>query len=261
MININNITLCIVFDNYAFKSALLQQTPQTHLMTLWGFSCYIETSETTLLFDTGSNGRVLLENIKYLNKDINKINTLFLSHHHWDHIGGLDSVIELNPDIDIIAPSSLSKLYIKDLQSMVNKVSVIDKNSVSVCDSMYSTGIMGEDIEEHSLIIDTSEGLIVITGCAHSGIVEIAQQSQQLFKKKILLLMGGFHLMDAEDEHINQVISQLKKMDITYVFPTHCTGDRAKELFKKAYRSYYIEGGLGRIIQGDTDFTDHSKQG
>ena len=255
MININNIKLCIVFDNYSF-----QQKSKTHLMTLWGFSCYIETPETTLLFDTGSNGRVLLENMKHLNKDINKIKTLFLSHHHWDHIGGLDSIIELNPDLDIIAPSSLSKLYIKDLQSMVKDVQVIDQKSVPICDSMYSTGIMGDDVEEQSLIIDTSEGLIIITGCAHSGIVEIAQQSQTLFKKKILLLMGGFHLMDAEDEQINQVISQLKKMDITYVFPTHCTGDRAKELFKHAYHSYYIEGGLGRVIQGDRDLTDQSKK-
>ncbi len=264
MIDINHIKLCIVFDNYSFQEKPFQEkpfqaNPKIHLITLWGFSCYIETPEISLLFDTGSNGRVLLNNMKYLNKDIKKIRTLFLSHHHWDHIGGLDSVIELNPNIDIIAPSSLSKLYIKDLQSMVKNVQVISKNSQAISDSMYSTGIMGDDVEEQSLIIDTNEGLIIITACAHSGIVEIAQQSQTLFKKKILLLMGGFHLMDAKDETIKQVIHSLKQMDITYVFPTHCTGDRAKELFKNAYHSYCIDGGLGRMIYGNIDLAYNIK--
>ncbi len=246
MINNNNITMTIVFDNYPFHN---------DLKTLWGFSCYIELPQMTILFDTGSNGRVLLDNMKKLNKDISKIDKLFISHHHWDHIGGLDSVIELNPDIDIIVPSSISKLMVKDLKSMVNNVivvddKVIDDNSLSICDSVYTTGIMGDedDVQEHSLIIDTNEGLIIITGCAHSGILEIVKQSQNLLNKNIKLVLGGFHLMHEDDAQIYHVIDELKKMNIDYLCPTHCTGDRAKELFQTEFESSYIETGLGYVL-------------
>ena len=240
MIRNSDITITIVFDNYPF---------QDDLKTLWGFACYIEIPGKTVLFDTGSNGRVLLENMQKLKKDIKKIDALFLSHHHWDHIGGLDSVIELNPKIDIIAPSSLSKLLIKDLRSMVNNVSVISENGSAVFDDIYTTGMMGDEVQEQSLIIDSDKGLIVITGCAHSGIVEIAKRAQAMLVKKIALLVGGFHLMREDEARINRVINELKKMDIDYLCPTHCSGDRAKELFRSLFEEKYIEGGLGRVIK------------
>lgn len=242
MINNNDITITNVFDNYPLHN---------ELKTLWGFSCYIELPQLTLLFDTGSNGRVLLDNLRKLNKDVQKIDNIFISHHHWDHIGGLDSIIELNPDIDIIVPSSISKLMVKDLKSMVNNVIVVDENGYAIFDSVYTSGIMGDEneVQEHSLIIDTNEGLIVITGCAHSGIVEIVQKSQKLLNKNIKLVVGGFHLMHEDDSQIYQVIDELKKINIDFLCPTHCTGDRAKEIFQIEFESSYIETGLGHVLK------------
>ena len=239
MIKNSDITMTIVFDNYPF---------QDDLKTLWGFSCYIETPQKTILFDTGSNGRVLLENMQKLKKDVQKIDALFLSHHHWDHTGGLDSVIELNSGIDIIAPSSLSKLWIKDLKSMVNRVTVVAENGFAFFDDIYTTGMMGDEVTEQSLIIDSDEGLIVITGCAHSGIVEIAKRAQLMLDKKIALLMGGFHLMHEDEAKINRVISELKEMDIDYICPTHCTGDKAIDKFRHTFTNRFIAGGAGKII-------------
>jgi len=239
MISIENIKITIVFDNRPFRN---------DLKTLWGFSCYIETPERTILFDTGSNGRVLLENMQKLNLDVQKIDTLFLSHHHWDHIGGFDSVIELNSDIDIIAPSSLSKLLIKDLRSMVNRVSVISENGSEIHNDIYTTGMMGDEVKEQSLIIDTDEGLIIITGCAHSGIVEIAEQAQKILNKKIALLLGGFHLMRKDEAEINSVVDQLRKIEIDALCPTHCTGERAMDKFRMTFTHKFIAGGVGKIL-------------
>ncbi len=240
MIQSNDITLTIIFDNYPFRN---------DLQTLWGFSCYIETPQKTILFDTGSNGRVLLDNIQKLDLNIQKIDTLFLTHHHWDHIGGFDSVIELNADIDIIAPSSLSKLLIKDLRSMVKNVTVIDKNGSAIGDGIYTTGVMGEDVAEQAMIIDSDEGLVIITGCAHSGVVEIAKRAQELLKKKIALLVGGFHLMRSDEAEIDHVINELQTMKIDYLCPTHCTGDRAIEKFHQTFGERYLPGGVGKVLR------------
>jgi 7,8-dihydropterin-6-yl-methyl-4-(beta-D-ribofuranosyl)aminobenzene 5'-phosphate synthase len=238
MMESSGITITIVFDNYPFRDGL---------KTLWGFSAYIETPRKTILFDTGSNGRVLLENMQKLNLDIKKIDALFLSHHHWDHIGGLDSVIEQQPNINMVVPSSLSRHLIKDLKSMISHVTVADENGALLFDDIYTTGMMGDETQEHSLVIDTTAGLIVITGCAHSGIVEIAKKAQSMLNKKIALLLGGYHLLREDEATINSVISELKTMDIDYLCPTHCTGDRAIELFHNAFKEQYIQGGLGKV--------------
>lgn len=239
MIKNSDIIITIVFDNYPFRD---------DLKTLWGFSCYIETPGKTVLFDTGSNGRVLLENMQKLKKDVKKIDTIFLSHHHWDHIGGLDSVIELNSDVDIIAPSSLSKHLIKDLQSIVKSVLVVDENRHCISNDIYTTGMMGDEIQEQSLIIDSDAGLIIVTGCSHSGIVEIAKRAQAMLDKKIALLLGGFHLMHKDETQINSVINELNTMDIDYLCPTHCTGEMAIDRFRNTFTETFIAGGAGKII-------------
>jgi 7,8-dihydropterin-6-yl-methyl-4-(beta-D-ribofuranosyl)aminobenzene 5'-phosphate synthase len=233
------ITITTVFDNVPFE---------TGLRTLWGFACYIETPNRTILFDTGSNGRVLLENMQRLGKPVEAVDTLFLSHHHWDHIGGLDSVIELNSRLEVVAPASLSKLLIRDLEAMVAGVEVAGEQGAPFAEGCYTTGMMGGDVREHSLVIDGGDGLTVITGCAHSGIVEIARRAQAMLGKEIDLLMGGFHLMRDDDAAIDRVIGALGQMPIRRICPTHCTGDRARERFRDAFGERCLDGGLGSVI-------------
>jgi 7,8-dihydropterin-6-yl-methyl-4-(beta-D-ribofuranosyl)aminobenzene 5'-phosphate synthase len=239
MIKSSDVTITVLFDNYLYRD---------DLASLWGFSAYIELPGRTLLFDTGSNGRTLLSNAKLLKKEITKVDTLFLSHHHWDHIGGVDSVIERHPDIEIIAPSSLSPRLIRDLESMVRSVEVVGEDARRLHEGIYTTGMLGDAVQEQSLVIDTEEGSIVITGCAHSGIVDIAKKARELLGKKVLLLAGGFHLMDKEEAQIARVIGALEKLGVENVSPTHCSGEKAIEMFGKAFKAKCIAGGAGRVI-------------
>ena len=241
MIRSSDVTITTVFDNYPYREGL---------KSLWGFACYIEMPQRTILFDTGSNGRVLLKNMEQLGKAVEAVDTLFISHSHWDHIGGLDSVIERNSRLEIVAPASLSKLLIRDLKSMVGGVKVATDEGSAFADGCYTTGMMGNEVPEHSLILDTDEGATVITGCAHSGIVAIAERAQALLGKRIDLLIGGFHLMHEDEASIDRVIDALSRLQINRLCPTHCSGDRAKERFREAFGERYLEGGLGSVIRG-----------
>lgn len=132
---------------------------------------------------------------------------------------------------------------------MVKSVQVVDKNILRISDNIYTTGMMGDDVQEQSLIIDTDAGLIVITGCSHGGIVNIAKRAQAMLDKKIALLLGGFHLMHEDETQINSVINELKTMDIDYLCPTHCTGDMAIDRFCNTFTDTFIAGGVGKIIR------------
>ena len=234
-----HIKITIVFDNNSYFEGF---------PTLWGFSCFVETERTTFLFDTGSNGRVLLKNLRKLGIDLERAKAVILSHPHWDHIGGIDSVLEVHPDVSLYVPDSLSKHLIRDLDMQSLGVTVIGDEPQPMLPSVYSTGTMGE-IGEQSVIIDTEEGLIVITGCAHPGIENIAARAIKIRQKPIRLLLGGFHLMYDSAERIAAVIESLKRLGVENVCPTHCSGDLAVSMFKTAFADHCLQGGTGRVIR------------
>ena len=196
--------------------------------SLWGFSAYLE--EYKLLFDTGSNGRVLLKNMQTLGVDVEEIGSLFITHSHWDHIGGLDSIIELNPNIKLFVPASLSKHLINDLKGMVKELVVCGKKPMQLFDGCYTTGLLGKDIPEQSLIIDTASPTL-LTGCGHFGIENITRVAREVLGRDIEFVEGGFHLLHSNDAEIYKTVEALKSMGVKYAKPTHCTGKRAIEIF------------------------------
>ncbi len=226
--------MTILFDNY---------NTHQNCQSLWGFSAYFE--EYKLLFDTGSNGRVLLKNMQALHIDINEIEYLFISHSHWDHIGGIDSILELNPNITLFVPASLSKHLIHDLQSLAKEVILCGKKPQKLFGNLYSTGLLGKEIPEQSLIIDEDETKL-ITGCGHFGIQNIAKKAHDVIGKNIDFAIGGFHLLKSSDTEIKASIKSIKALGITKVMPTHCTGDRAIQIYQDHFKENCMLGGIGR---------------
>ena len=227
----------ILFDNYNYGSSC---------KSLWGFSVYL--SKYKLLLDTGSNGRILLQNMKELDIDIKKIKYIFITHSHWDHIGGIDSILEINNNITIFTPSSLSKHLINDLKSLTKKVIICYDKPQKLINNIYTTGLLGEETPEQSLIINDDYPK-VITGCGHYGIKNIVKISKKVIGKNIKMAIGGFHLLYKEKNEILQSIKDLQNLGVKKVLPTHCTGDIGIELYKQYFKNNYIQGGVGKDIE------------
>jgi len=243
MLSADAIRIDILFDNVTYDVTL---------QNLWGFSALLTLENRRILFDTGSNGRVLLQNAHAMGVSLKNIDTLFLSHQHWDHIGGLDTVLEENPDIELIIPASFSKHLINDLKGMVKNVQIITKETQQLYPDIFSTGLMGDVTKEHSLILKTDRGNVVLTGCAHSGIVEIASLTCKHFNAPLLLLLGGFHLLNKTEEEIAEVIAALQENSIRYYAPTHCSGGLAIEKFQQHFGSRCLQGGAGQSFMLQT---------
>ncbi len=226
----------ILFDNYSSNPSC---------QALWGFSAYFE--EYKLLFDTGSNGRVLLKNMKALNVDVKAIEYMFITHSHWDHIGGIDSILELNPNITLFVPSSLSKHLINDLKTLAKKVIICTKKPQHLFGNLYTTGLLGDEMPEQSLIIKGDETK-VITGCGHFGIQNIVKIASETIDKKIDFAIGGFHLLRSSDEVILDSIKSLKNLGVTKVLPTHCSGDKAIKMYEKHFEQNCFCAGIKKHI-------------
>ena len=240
-ININKIkdvNITVTFDNNQYKDGL---------KTSWGFSCLIKGAEKTILFDTGGDSSILLENMKKLEIEPEEIDLIVLSHIHGDHIGGLGGFLRINPKVYVYLPKSFPTSLKRNIEKYGTKVVDVQK-PMEICKGIYSTGELGTWIIEQSLIIHTHKGIVVITGCAHPGIVKIVEKAKNIIKDKVLLVMGGFHLGNKSYRQIEKIISSLKNMEVKYTGPCHCSGDNARKLFEKEYQKNYINIGVGKVI-------------
>jgi len=233
-----DITITIVYDNYPYQEGL---------ETDWGFACLIHGTKKTILFDTGTNGSILLANMEKLNIDPKEIDTVVLSHIHTDHTGGLNNFLGKNSDVTVYLPISFPQSFRDSITSYGATIVEIDE-SLEICPDVFSTGQLGTSIKEQSLIIKTNQGSVVITGCAHPGIVEIVKKSKDVINDNTYLVLGGFHLFDTNKSEIEKIISDFRDLRVSQAGPSHCSGDTARELFEQEYQKNYINIGVGKEI-------------
>ena len=233
------ISITTVYDNY-------QVDPK--LTTSWGFGCIIRTPKKAILFDTGGDSSILLSNMEKMNIDPKDIDIVVISHIHGDHVGGLNGFLERNGKVKVYIPASFPNSWRKKMKSFGTEYQDV-KDSVQISDNVYTTGEMGTWIKEQSLVLNGKEGLIVLTGCAHPGVVNIAKKAKQMLAdKNIYLVMGGFHLSSASDSKLKSIIEEFRDIGVQKVAPSHCSGDRCREMFREEYKEDYIESGVGKII-------------
>jgi len=228
----------VVYDNNPYNPAL---------KTDWGFSCLIQGAEKNILFDTGTQGNILLSNMNLLNINPQDIEIVILSHFHRDHTGGLSSLLNENSNITVYVPSFFPAPFKNSIKEA--GASYVDVNSYQkIEENVYTSGIISGWINEQSLILDSEKGIVLITGCAHPRIVNIIKTVKDLTKKDIYLAFGGFHLTGFEDPEINEIIRSFKELGVKKAGPSHCSGKEARELFEKSFGKNYIPIGVGKKI-------------
>lgn len=233
------VTLTVMYDNY---------THDKSLQTEWGFSCLIEGAEQTVLFDTGGDANVLKSNFKKLKIDPNKIDAVVISHMHWDHINGLEWLVKENDHLKIFLPDSAPGETVRELRSKVESVTLVSEMRC-ICGGIFSTGTLQHNIPEQSLCLETPDGIVVITGCSHPGIVRILKKAKELSGREIRFAFGGFHLMSHTREQVEKIIEEIKLLGIEKIGPTHCTGDSAIAMFKEAWGRNYVSIGVGKKLR------------
>lgn len=253
--------ITVVYDNNAYDP---------RLQTSWGFGCLIERGETTILFDTGGDGALLLSNMAALDLDPRDVDVIVLSHIHGDHIGGLDSLLATGAQPMVYVPRSFPADFKAQVRAhtdlMVEHLHLIPEHfeiervdqrgtsvqevhkAVEITDGVYTTGEMGTRIVEQALVLSTARGLVVVTGCAHPGVAEMVRRAKEVGGDEVYLVLGGFHLGGTSEARVKEIIADFRRLGVQKVAPCHCTGDKAIGLFREAYGEDFIQNGVGKIL-------------
>ena len=250
---------------------LTENEAGSYFLAEHGLSYLIETENQKILFDTGYSD-VFLQNAKKLNIDIqSKVDTVVLSHGHWDHGDGL-RYIE-NKTL-ITHPSAFIKRYRKNDNSYIGLALskeeiekkfhlILSETPYKLNDNLYYLGTIPrindfeafttpfiKDDNKPDFVSDDSalaaiqdNELIVITGCSHAGICNIIEYAKKITGvEKVKAVIGGFHLK-FHNNQTSMTIEYLKDQNIEQIYPAHCTQLPALAAFYEAFKSKHITTG------------------
>ncbi len=247
--------------------------PDRHFLSEHGLSILIETDDgKRVLVDTGASNMVFSHNLNLLGFKPNDIDAVFISHGHYDHMGGLIPMIDAGKPIygdpklfsskrfavaidgtkrDISAPRELidalpranlhlSSSSVEIVPGVKTSGQIVRESKFEVQDRFLKEEEIGcpvndEVFEEQALFIQTKKGLVIVSGCGHPGIVNVVTQAKRSFDKRIYMVIGGFHLSSASKDRILKTMDGLKALGVDRIAPTHCTGFEALKMMSDRF--------------------------
>jgi 7,8-dihydropterin-6-yl-methyl-4-(beta-D-ribofuranosyl)aminobenzene 5'-phosphate synthase len=271
----NDVAIRILVDNKAGNG----------LMNEHGFSVWIEAYGHKILFDTGQ-GKALIHNSTALGCDLSLADSLILSHGHYDHTGGLVYVLKLNPSIKIHCHSRVVSIrYSMKTGAESKDVSMPHDARTAIlgltAEQAFWTihpdwidsdiGLSGpipqihplentggsfyldpegkrpDPIEDDlALWIQSDKGLVIITGCCHSGFMNTMNHIRRVSgQEKISAIIGGFHLENASRQRLEATCQALEEWNVDAIIPCHCTGYEAVSFMQNKLGGRVLPGYAG----------------
>ncbi|MGE4580622.1 MAG: MBL fold metallo-hydrolase [Desulfuromonadales bacterium] len=266
--------ITVLIDNHSCREDLLCQ---------YGLSLWLEAGGKKILVDTGNNGDFLLNGDR-LGISPQDADWLAVTHGHWDHAGGVPSLLAkggrprilMHPDAwkprravqadgshrDIGVPWPETALEEAD----IFRVPILKPQQLAP--GIWSTGPIPdwtgrEDqsvlqvkqgdswsndsfADEHALVLETVEGLVVISGCSHRGVLNILRAAQLMTGEgQIHTVIGGLHLKDATAEECEELAERLTAFNLSNLWVNHCTGELAFDILKARLGSMVAWAGSG----------------
>lgn len=253
-------------------TTVMDNMPSEHkaLIAKHGVSYYVETGNGNVIFDCGSDGSII-HNMKLLGIDIAANKHFVGSHGHYDHGGGfLDLLKEgFNGEVYIgegyfdrkLSKSNgkhtflglpfsektltdnnikinICKDYMeimKDCFLITNFPRIYPFESISSRFVLEKEGEISQDYfnDESCLVLNTKKGLVVIVGCSHPGILNMLFHVKEIFGSNIYAVLGGTHLVEADEKRINVTLDKFKELDIKFIGLSHCSGEQVQRIMEE----------------------------
>jgi len=247
----------------------------------------IEAEGKKILFDAGQTDLVV-RNALAMGIDLSNLDSIVLSHGHYDHTGGLSAVLDqLVGEVEIyLHPAALEPKYKLTVDKESVDIGMSDKaiesiktargisscnwveRPTTVAEVLTATGYVRrrndfedtggafyidadckeKDImaDDQSVFFDSSDGVVVVLGCCHSGIVNTLDYVVELAgRDKIYAVIGGMHLLRAKDDRLEKTMEAFQKYDVQMIGPAHCTGMKAVAKFWNAFGGKCVECKVG----------------
>ena len=262
-----------------------------------GFSMLIRIlragKSTSILFDTGSSSNGVTENARRMDIDLKEVETIVLSHGHYDHYGGLlsslnaigradlplivhedmfktrgvvnpDGTIRVYPEFPRRAALSAAKIIVAKQPYLIADDRVLVAGEIPRETNFekgypqhraFVNGLWQPDpliLDDRAIIINVKgKGLVVISGCAHAGIINTLKYAKRITGiSKVYAVIGGFHLAGKEAEtRIPQSVEEIQRIDPAIIVAAHCTGWRAKCAIANTMPKKFIWNDVGNLYK------------
>lgn len=280
----SSVRIYLIAEDYARRRGFLGQHGFSALVEVEG-----PAGTSRILVDTGQEAKVVLANAERLGLDLARVDAILITHGHYDHTGGLLGILDkvggrgrmvvLHPDalkpkfaikprFRFVSAEGLTEAALEERGAVLVK----SRGPVRFTPYLASTGevkrqtpfervegflTLGPEglvedplLDDQALVIRHRDGLVVITGCAHSGVVNTVLHARELMgEERVLAVLGGFHLEGASEERLTATVRELERLAPEHVYACHCTGLDAFCKLKAAFGPRFRRLGAGDVVE------------